>query len=277
MTRPLEYTIVEGVKCFSPDVANDYDDYPDAGFALTQANAERSFWVRSRNRMFKWLVSRNLAGRRKTRLLEIGCGTGDFVQRLVGDDRLEITGSEIYLRGLVYAKRNLPQVDFVQFDVTQGTIGEHFDIITAFDVLEHIEDDQAAMANIHQMLTAGGVAIISVPQHMFLWGPLDEIVKHKRRYSRAEMVRKLGENGFEVTRATSFVFTLFPLMLIARLLDRKADVASVPDDVALESRVTFPAFVNRLFDLIMRLDEGLIRFGLSLPWGGTLIVVARKR
>ena len=277
MTNPLEYTIIEGVKCFSPGVAHAYDDYPDAGFALTDANAERSFWVRSRNRLFKWLVNQNLAGGPKTRLLEIGCGTGDFVQHLVNDDRLEITGSEIYLRGLVYAKRNLPQVDFVQFDVTQGTVGEHFDIITAFDVLEHIEDDQAAMANIHNMLTSSGVAIISVPQHMFLWGRLDEIVKHKRRYSRAEMVKKLGDNGFEVTRATSFVFTLFPLMLIARLLDRKAKAEPEPDDAALESRVTFSPFVNRLFDLVMRLDETLIRLGLSLPLGGTLVVVAKKR
>src|SRR5258708_7426475 len=124
----LEYTVVEGVKCFSPDVADAYLDYPDAGFALTEANAQRSFWVRSRNRLFKRLVTGNLAAGRRTRLLEIGCGTGDFIRHLVDDERLEITGSEIYLRGLVYAKRNLPKVEFVQFDVTQGIIDEGFDI-----------------------------------------------------------------------------------------------------------------------------------------------------
>ena len=99
----------------------------------------------SRNRLFKWLVIGNLAAGRRTRLLEIGCGTGDFIRHLVDDERLEITGSEIYLGGLVYAKRKLPQVEFVQFDVTQGTIGEGFDIVTAFDVLEHIENDRAAL------------------------------------------------------------------------------------------------------------------------------------
>jgi SAM-dependent methyltransferase len=273
----LEYTVVEGVKCFSPDVADVYLDYPDAGFALTDANAQRSFWVRSRSRLFKWLVTKNLAAGRRTRLLEIGCGTGDFIRHLVDDERLEITGSEIYLRGLVYAKRNLPKVEFVQFDVTQGIIDEGFDIIAAFDVLEHIENDRAAMANMNRMLAKGGVAIISVPQHMFMWGPLDEIVKHKRRYSRTEMVAKLDENGFEVTRWTSFVFTLFPLMFVSRLLDRKADDASASDGVALENRVTFPLLVNRLFDLVMRIDEMLIRLGLLLPFGGTLVVVARKR
>jgi SAM-dependent methyltransferase len=273
----LEYTVVEGVKCFSPDVADAYLDYPDAGFALTDANAQCSFWVRSRNRLFKWLVTKNLAAARRTRLLEIGCGTGDFIRHLVDDERLEITGSEIYLRGLVYAKRNLPKVEFVQFDVTQGIIDQGFDIIAAFDVLEHIENDRAAMANMNRMLAKGGVAIISVPQHMFMWGPLDEIVKHKRRYSRTEMVAKLAENGFEVTRWTSFVFTLFPLMFVSRLLDRKADDASASDGVALENRVTFPLLVNRLFDLVMRIDEMLIRLGLLLPFGGTLVVVARKR
>ena len=87
----------------------------------------------------------------------------------------------------------------------------------------------------------------------------------------------LEGNGFEVTRRTSFVFTLFPLMLVSRLLDRKADAASASDDVALEGRVTFPLLVNRLFDLVMRIDETLIRLGLPLPFGGTLVVVARKR
>ena len=273
MTKVLDYTVIGGIKCFSANVANAYEDYPYDGFEVTDQNAEKSFWVKSRNRLFKWLVTRRLATCSQTRLLEIGCGTGGFVRQLAGDNRLEITGSEIYLKGLVYAKQNLPEVRFIQFDVTQGTIGETFDVITAFDVLEHIENDRAAISNIHDMLPEGGIAIISVPQHQFMWGRLDEILRHKRRYSRSEMVGKLVENGFEIIRSTSFVFTLFPLMLMSRLFDRTA----VPDEVSLESRVSFPQFINSVFDLVMRFDEALIRLGASLPFGGTLVVVARKR
>jgi 2-polyprenyl-3-methyl-5-hydroxy-6-metoxy-1,4-benzoquinol methylase len=276
MSEFPQYTTINGIKCYSPDVASDYSDYPDSGFDLTDQNSERSFWVSSRNRLFKSLVQRYLASIGKTKFLEIGCGTGDFIKQISKSDNLEITGSEIYLKGLVYAKKNLPNVDFIQFDVTQGSLGEQFNMITAFDVIEHIEDDVLALFNINQMLKEDGVLILSVPQHMSLWSNLDEIVKHKRRYSRRELLDKLEANGFEIERVSSFIFILFPLMLISRLLDRDRD-QSESDQQGLEKRVKFSSFVNATCDIFMRIDEWLIRLGVSLPFGGTLVVVARKR
>lgn len=276
MNDNLQYTIVEGIKCFSPEVANAYADYPDSGFDLTDKNAQSSFWVSSRNRLFKNIVQRNMSPTGKTKFLEIGCGTGDFIQQIVQNENLEITGSEIYLKGLLYAKKNLPNVDFIQFDVTQGVVGEEFDLIVAFDVLEHIENDIAAISNVRKMLHKDGCLIITVPQHMFLWSKLDEIVKHKRRYSRRELVTKLQENGYSISYVTSFLFTLFPLMLISRMLDKGQDKIQ-SEEVALEKRVIFPKALNWVFDLFMRIDEALIRLGVSLPFGGTLVVVARKR
>ena len=277
MSRVLSCTLVEGIRCYSADVATSYDDYPADGFDVTEENVDTSFWVRSRNRLFKRLVLRELRGRRHARLLEIGCATGDFILHLLDQPKLEITGSEVYLAGLQAARKRLPQVEFVQFDVTQGIIGQSYDIISAFDVLEHIEDDRAAIAHIYDMLSDEGITLISAPQHPFLWGRLDEIVRHKRRYTRAEMVSKLSESGFAVERVTSFVFALFPLMALSRLTDRKERKRMETDAAALERRVCFPPVVNALFDLVMRVDEALIRRGVSLPFGGTLVVVARKR
>lgn len=276
MSNNLPYTVVEGIRCFSPEVASSYADYPDGGFDLTDKSGESSFWVRSRNRLFKRIVYDQLAPTGKTKFLEIGCGTGGFIQQIVENENLEITGSEIYLKGLLYAKKNLPNVDFIQFDVTQGEIGEKFDLIVAFDVIEHIENDVAAISNINRMLHKGGGLIMTVPQYMFLWSKLDEIVKHKRRYSRRELVTKLQENGFDISYSTSFLFVLFPLMLISRMFDKGFD-RSQSDEVALEKRVKFPNVLNWIFDLFMRIDEALIRLGISLPFGGTLVVVARKR
>ena len=276
MSDNLPYTVVEGIRCFNPEVASAYVDYPDGGFDLTDKSGGSSFWVRSRNRLFKSIVYDHLAPTGKTKFLEIGCGTGGFIQQIVENENLEITGSEIYLKGLLYAKKNLPNVDFIQFDVTQGEIGEEFDLIVAFDVIEHIENDVAAIKNINKMLHKGGGLIITVPQHMFLWSKLDEILKHKRRYSRRELVDKLQENGFDICYSTSFLLVLFPLMLISRMFDKGRD-QSQSDEVALEKRVTFPNALNWIFDLLMRIDEALIRWGISLPFGGTLVVVARKR
>ena len=276
MNNNLQYTVIEGIKCFSPEVANAYEDYPDSGFDLTDKNAQSSFWVSSRNRIFKNFVQENMSTICKTKFLEIGCGTGDFIQQIVQNENLEITGSEIYLKGLLYAKKNLPKVEFIQFDVTKGVVGEEFDLIVAFDVIEHIENDVSALTNINQMLTKNGVFIVSVPQHMFLWSNLDEIVKHKRRYSRRELVTKLQKNGFDISYATSFLFFLFPLMLISRMFDRGRDQTQ-SEEVSLEKRVKFSKVMNWIFDHFMRIDEALIRLGISLPFGGTLVVVARKR
>ena len=275
MKNNLPYTVVEGIKCFSPEVASSYADYPDEGFGLTDKAGESSFWVRSRNRLFKRIVENHLIPSGKTKFLEIGCGTGGFIEKIIDNESLEITGSEVYLRGLLYAKKNLPNVDFIQFDVTKGVVGDEFDIIVAFDVIEHIEDDVAAISNINKMLHKGGSFIVTVPQHMFLWSKLDEIVKHKRRYSRRELVAKLQSNGFDISYCTSFLFALFPLMLISRIFDKGRDQSDF-DEEALEKRVTFSNMLNWIFDRLMRIDEALIRLGISLPFGGTLVVVARK-
>jgi SAM-dependent methyltransferase len=276
MSDSLPYTEIEGIKCYSPEVAYEYADYPDSGFDLTDQEGESSFWVRSRNRLFKRIVLSHLKSAGKTKLLEIGCGTGGFIQHIVENKNLVITGSEIYFKGLKYAKNKLPTIDFVQFDVAQGEIGECFDIIVAFDVIEHIDNDILALRNIHKMLGKMGVLIITVPQHMFLWSTLDEIVKHKRRYSRRELVTKLEDNGFDVNYTTSFVFVLFPLMLISRIFDQGRELSET-DGEALKKRVKFPTILNSIFDFFMRIDEVMIRLGISLPFGGTLVVVAKKR
>jgi 2-polyprenyl-3-methyl-5-hydroxy-6-metoxy-1,4-benzoquinol methylase len=275
MSQILQPVVIDGIKCFSPEVANSYDDYPDGGFDLTEKSSETSFWVRSRNRLFKSIVKRFLAKDRKTKLLEIGCGNGGFIKKIAEDKNIEVTGSEIYVKGLSYARKSLPDVNFIQFDVSQGILGESYDMILAFDVLEHIEKDIDAMSNIKNMLSAGGKLIVSVPQHMFLWSSLDEIVKHKRRYSRSEMLDKLRASGLEISYCTSFVFALFPLMVVSRIFDRRR-TNSQSDEAAFEKKVSFSGTLNWIFDKVMQIDEFLIRAGASLPFGGTLVVVAKR-
>lgn len=273
--KTLTYTLCNGIKCYSPGKANDYSDYPDSGFDVTETNSTKSFWVSSRNRLFTSLLKRCLERSVGKRFLEIGCGTGDLLQKVVECGDFHATGSEIYQKGLYYCKARLPEVEFVQFDASEGILDAKFDVIAAFDVLEHIEEDRRTMANMHAMLEDSGRLVISVPQYMFLWSNLDEIVKHKRRYSRREMTEKLISCGFGIERTTSFVFTLFPLMMLSRLFDRKSESIS-SEGQSLKKWVQFSRFSNAIFDCVMRIDEFLIKMGMPLPFGGTLIVIAKK-
>lgn len=275
MSEVLQPTIVKGIKCYSPEEAERYADYPDDGFDVTDRLEADSFWVRSRNRLLKKIISTQAKRFPEPRFLEIGCGTGAFIEELARDNNLQITGSEIYLGGLHYAKRRLPDVEFIQFDAKQGILPEKFEIIAAFDVIEHIDDDITAISNIHRMLSDDGCFIVTVPQHMFLWSRLDEIVMHKRRYSRKELVSKLQEQGFTIGLCSSFLFVLFPFMAVARLLDRPTK-GQPSSDAGFEKRVGFPKVINWIFDKVMRIDEALIERGVSLPFGGSLLVVAHK-
>src|SRR5258708_160079 len=175
MSKVLQYTVVNGIKCYSPDESTRYSDYPDVGFDVTGQLEQESFWVRSRNRLLKRVVGRYRRAHGQTRLLEIGCGTGEFIREIAGDSDLKITGSEIYLKGLVYAREKIPGVEFVQFDVKQGRLSGEFDIVAAFDVIEHIDDHTIAIENIHDMRSPGAHFVVTVPQHEFLGGRLAEI------------------------------------------------------------------------------------------------------
>jgi SAM-dependent methyltransferase len=271
-----EYIEIDGIKCYSKNSIFNYSDYPGGGFDFMENKAAKSFWIRSRDRLFKKIIYKYFPANESLDLLEVGCGTGSFKGKLATDKRLRITGSEIYHKGLIYAKKNYPEVNFIQYSVLDNTLSSRFDGILAFDVLEHIEDDNLALANIHSLLKDGGLFIMTVPQHKFLWGRLDVIVRHKRRYQRSDLIRKMITNGFKIKYATSFVFALFPLMWLSRIFDKGKTTFNSNEEIELENRLVLNPFVNWLFDSIMKIDELLINLGVSLPFGGTLIVIARK-
>jgi hypothetical protein len=108
-----------------------------------------------------------------------------------------------------------------------------------------------------------------------MWSALDDIVHHKRRYSRSDLERKLHRNGFDLLFASSFVTLLFPAMAASRLLSRARKRSSDRKE-AFTSEVVLPPTVNRVCDWVMRADEAMVGAGVSLPFGGSLLAVARK-
>lgn len=275
MSGQAPYTLIDGIKCYHPALAEDERYYPESGFDLTDKVEGGSFWVRSRTRVLRRQVLRLTRGAARVRMLEIGCGTGWFLRSLSGRENLELVGSEVSLRGLKSATARGAAVEFIQLDATDIPFVGEFDLIGAFDVIEHIDNDMSVLRGMLRALKPGGHAIVTVPQHPFLWSALDEIVHHKRRYTRRELSEKLEAAGFELVYVTSFLFTLFPLMLVSRLLDRGRPQGQ--DPAAFGKRVSFPGWMNALFDAFMRVDETLIGLGVPLPFGGSLLAVARRK
>jgi SAM-dependent methyltransferase len=268
-------TEIDGFRCYAPERARECVDYPREGFELTAALEADSFWCRARNRILRDAIERFTDRSRRLAMLEIGCGIGGVVAELRRFAHLELTASEISLQGLHFARSRFPDVDFIQLDATAMPFKADFDVVGAFDVLEHIAEDERAIAGVHAALRPGGLFILTVPQYEWMWSTLDEVVCHKRRYGRADLLQKLRRNRFDVLFCSSFVTALFPAMAMSRLLARKAP-ARRTGEAAFASEVTFSPATNRACDWIMRLDEAALRAGISLPFGGSLLVVARQ-
>jgi SAM-dependent methyltransferase len=231
---------------------------------------ESSFWFRSRNELIIWMLRRYAP--HATTMLEIGCGTG-FV--LAGIRRalphLRLTGTELLEEGLAIAARRLPNVDLQRLDATEMSYVDEFDVVGAFDVLEHIEDDVGALHGCGRALRPGGVLLLTVPQHEWLWSPIDVYSQHVRRYRRAELLTKLETAGLAPVRCTSFVSFLLPLMYASRLRQRARRGSFEP-----EAEYRMSAALDRGFERVATAERRLIQRGAHFPVGGSLLCVAQK-
>jgi SAM-dependent methyltransferase len=244
--------------------------FDPAHFARLYALEAGSFWFRGRSDLIEWMLRRHFPQARN--LLEIGCGTGYVLKRLRDAfPGLSLHGTELFGEGLAYARERLGAAAVLQqMDATRLPFRDEFDVIGAFDVLEHIEDDRLVLANIHRALRADGGLLLTVPQHQWLWSQTDVAARHVRRYGRSDLCAKLADAGFEILRATSFVTLLLPVLLLARRRRREGITE-------IESELNLPAPANAIGYATLRFEASFIRFGVSLPVGGSLLAVARKR
>jgi SAM-dependent methyltransferase len=265
----FEPELFEGIPCLAPEAVGTTEGFDPEAFERLARTEQGSFWFRSRNRLIVWALDRYFPRARS--MLEIGCGTG-YVLSGVAAARpaMTLAGAELHPQGLRFARERVPQAAFVQLDATRMPYDGEWDVVGAFDVLEHIEDDEAALAGMIAATRAGGGVVITVPQHGFLWSQADDYARHARRYSRSELVEKVERAGLRVVRATSFVSILLPVMYASRWRER---VGRRQYDPAREhaSAARVP-----LLERALDAERAVIRRGVDLPAGGSLLLVAER-
>ena len=246
--------------------AEGYDPQLFAEIAELEAG---SFWFAERNRLILWALRRY--GSEPRSYLEVGCGTG-FVLGAVHSSfpAAECVGIEPFEAALEIAGRRLDGVELRHGDAASIAEEAAFDAIGSFDVLEHIPDDVGALGTMARALRPGGVLLLTVPQHPWLWSDADERAEHVRRYRRNELLGRVRGAGLEVERCTSFVTTLLPMLAAARSIRRR----NPPDDPLRELRMA--PWIQAALRPALALDRMAIRAGASLPAGGSLLVVARR-
>lgn len=263
-------SMVDGFLAYAPQFAHQGGGFDADAFAQLAALEEGNFWFRSRNSLLLWALRKHCSGLR--RYLEIGCGTGYVLQGVAAAfPAAQLSGTEIFTNGLRFASRRVPRASFLQMDARHIPFESEYDVVGAFDVIEHIAEDEAVLAQAWRALKPGGFLFVTVPQHRWLWSPSDDYAHHERRYGKAELHAKVEAAGFGIVRSTSFVSLLLPFLLASRLKSRNDAVAYDP---TAEMRI--PPFLNALLYGVMCVEKGLIQLGLSLPVGGSRLLVARK-
>ena len=252
-------------------VADSSDGFEESFFDLLAAGEPGHWWFESRNSIILWAMRR--FGVEPQNYMEIGCGTGWVLQAVAkAHPKIRLVATEFFAEGFRHVEQRVPQAELVRMDARTIPYRDEFDAIGMFDVIEHIADDETVLQHIFNALEPGGLLLLTVPQHQWLWTHYDTLAHHERRYSRKVLVERVERAGFTIVHTTSFVSLLLPLMVVQRFLvglKRK-------EDYQVDGELNVGKTINAILGSIMNFEQAIIRLGFSFPAGGSLLMVARK-
>jgi SAM-dependent methyltransferase len=262
--------LIEGYLAFAPELAENSDSYEPQLFAQLATLEAKNFWFRSRNHLLIWVLQHYFPDAKT--FLEIGCGTGFVLSGIEKAlPKLTLYGSELFTVGLGFAAQRLSRAEFFQMDARKIPFENEFDIIGAFDVLEHIKEDMIVLTEMYRAVHQGGGIILTVPQHPWLWSQADDYAHHVRRYRAPELKAKVENAGFKVVRMTSFVSLLLPFMLLSRLQQQRHN-----SDYDPTTELRISGWMNAILESILNIERAIIRAGLSFSAGGSLLLIGQK-
>ncbi len=232
---------------------------------------DRMWWYRGLRTLVAQTLHRTLArSQAHGMVLDAGCGTGGMLARLGGavegratlgleyDTRAARLAAEKSLRPVAVASVN-------QLPLGAGLLAAY----VSLDVYSHGNvDPDRALDEARRCLSPGAILILNLPAYQWLLSAHDRRVHNVRRFTRGQARTLLAARGFRIVRSSYWNTLLFPLMLLHRLTER-ADAASDVRD--------YPAWLDALFSAALAIERALIALGISLPFGGSLIVVAVRR
>jgi SAM-dependent methyltransferase len=226
---------------------------------------ERHWWYRARRRVIADLIRREVRPQPGARILELGCGTGHNFAMLA--EFGEVDGLELDAEARALSEKRLGRaVMSAPLPELAGVADRHYDLIGAFDVIEHIEDDAAALNSIAAKLKPGGKFVITVPAHQWMWSSHDVINHHKRRYSTRSLRRLIEASPLQLNKIGYFNSFLFPLAVAARCASKLG--GSRDSDMSLP-----PAPLNKMMEMVFGAERHLVG-RLPLPPGLSLFAVA---
>ena len=228
------------------------------------------WWFQGRRAIFNAMI-RSLDLPDNPLLLDLGCGTGSNLKFLSAYGR--VIGMDLGMVAAQYARArtSLPVLrgDVAALPFVTGSV----DLITAFDLIEHIDDDTGCAREVARACRPGGYVMATVPAFQWMWGRQDVINQHKRRYRSRQLSQLFRDQGLEISRLTYLNTLLFPVVAAVRLARRIAPTRN--GQLRSDFAMTRPGPLNMLLSRIFAGEAWAIRRW-RLPIGVSLLCVARK-
>jgi len=235
------------------------------------------WWFRGRREIIATLLRPHM--RSPARIIDIGSGGGAVAQALL--EFGSVTACDIDVRcaasvarraGMSFAYGTAEAVPFAD-----GS----FDLVTAFDVLEHLDDDVKALREMARVARPAGLVAVTVPAYRWMWGRQDEISHHRRRYTGRSLRQAITDAGLIPRRLTAFNTILFPGIAAVRITRRVAkrlagggrssDLSELKSDFSM----TKPGLFNNLMAATFSAEAAVLRF-VDLPVGVSLLALAER-
>jgi SAM-dependent methyltransferase len=243
----------------------------DKNFYLQYATVEdKHWWFVGRRRIINQVISK-LKLPKNAEILEAGCGTGGNLNMLAQYG----TVSAMELDEIACQFANERQVTTVKVGSLPDKIPftGQYDLIVILDVIEHLDDDLAALRALYAKLKLGGWLLVTVPAYQFLWSQHDEINHHKRRYILTQLTKVVKQAGFKVRHSSYFNAFLFPAVALVRLLKnflRLDQNSHVSSDLAIPTKP-----INNFLTFLFASERHIVS-KMKVPFGVSILLLAQK-
>jgi len=224
------------------------------------------WWHKSKRRFVERFIT-TYAQKKKLTILDVGCGTGKNMERL--SNYGEIWGVDLSEEALSFCKkRNLTQVKKGEAEKLPFS-KEAFDVVCALDVLEHV-NDELAVREIRRVLKNNGFVVVTVPAFWWLWSKWDEVLHHKRRYTKKQLKEILVQEGFIIQRNTYIhSFLVLPSLIIRKF--KQLQQKPYTSDFQINN-----FFINKLLLFMSELEQMWIN-RYDMPFGTSVLCIAQKK
>ena len=268
------FEVEEGIARFADHAAGAPTPGFEPGyFDLLERVENEQFWFVSRRRVILEALRRHVPDLAARPLYDVGCGPGGLLTFLAASGVPVAGACDAFFAPLRVARRRLGAPLAHVGDDGPPPIAPGQKMLGMFDVLEHIDDDEATLRWAAGVLEPGGVLVLTVPAHPFLFDEADALAFHRRRYRRRELDERIRRAGFEVRLLTHFMSPLVPMLMVSRPIGRLLRRGRGSGAAQRDAELGIVPVVNGVMRAVLAVERLALRVARP-PFGTSLLAVA---